>query len=300
MKLCLILSNMPKVKEVLKRIRKIEIKTNKLVEGLIAGNYHSVFKGRGIEFSEVREYIPGDDIRTIDWKVTARFNLPFVKEFIEERDLDIYIVFDCSASNEFGFEKSKKEIGVDIAASIMFSAIKNNDNVGLCLFTDHIEKFIRPRKGKKFVLRLLRELIYYQPKNKKTNIENSLIHLSKIIKKRGILFILSDFLSGNFEKPLKFLKNKHDVILIKLSDSRERELPDIGYILLEDKETGEQVLVNTSDQKFREIYNKKVEEENKRLLNKMKKFKIDIIQADTEHPFYVPLVKFFNLRTRRR
>jgi len=290
---------MPKVKEILKRVKKIEIKTNKLVEGLVAGNYHSVFKGRGIEFSEVREYVPGDDVRTIDWKVTARFNSPFVKEFIEERDLDIYIVFDCSASNEFGFEKSKKEVGIEIAASIMFSAIRNNDNVGLCLFTDYVERFIRPRKGKKFVLRLLRELIYYQSKNKKTDLNNSLIYLSKILKKRSILFIISDFLSANFEKPLKFLKNKHDVILIKLSDIREKEIPDLGYILLEDGESGEQILVNSSDVNFREIYNKKVEEENKKLFNKMKKLGIDVIQVDTIEPFYIPLMKFFNMRRKR-
>ena len=290
---------MPKVKEILKRVKKIEIKTNKLVEGLVAGNYHSVFKGRGIEFSEVREYVPGDDVRTIDWKVTARFNSPFVKEFIEERDLDIYIVFDCSASNEFGFEKSKKEVGIEIAASIMFSAIRNNDNVGLCLFTDYVERFIRPRKGKKFVLRLLRELIYYQSKNKKTDLNNSLIYLSKILKKRSILFIISDFLSANFEKPLKFLKNKHDVILIKLSDIREKEIPDLGYILLEDEESGEQILINSSDVNFREIYNKKVEEENKKLFNKMKKLGIDVIQVDTIEPFYIPLMKFFNMRRKR-
>ena len=290
---------MPKVKEILKRVKKIEIKTNKLVEGLVAGNYHSVFKGRGIEFSEVREYIPGDDIRTIDWKVTARFNSPFVKEFIEERDLDIYIVFDCSASSEFGFEKSKKEVGIEIAASIMFSAIRNNDNVGLCLFTNHVERFIRPRKGKKFVLRLLRELVYYQSKNKKTDLNNSLIYLSKILKKRSILFIISDFLSGNFEKPLKYLKNKHDVILIKLWDIREKEIPDLGYILLEDEESGEQILVNSSDVNFRKIYNKKVEEENKKLFNRMKKLGIDIILVDTKEPFYIPLMKFFNIRKKR-
>jgi uncharacterized protein (DUF58 family) len=290
---------MPKVKEMLRRIKKIEIKTNQLVEGLIAGNYHSVFKGRGIEFSEVREYVPGDDIRTIDWKVTARFNSPFVKEFIEERDLDIYIVFDCSASNEFGFRKSKKEVGVEIAASIMFSAIRNNDNIGLCLFTDHVEKFFKPRKGKKFVLRLLRELIYYQPKNPKTDLNKSLIYLNRILKKRGIIFIISDFLSGDFEKPLKYLKNKHDIILIKLSDIREKEIPDVGYILLEDEETGEQILVNSSDIDFREIYNKKVKEKNKKLFDRMKKLGIDIIQVNTEEPFYIPLVKFFNMRKKR-
>ncbi len=245
---------MPKVKEIIGKVKKIEVKTNKLVEGLMCGNYHSVFKGRGIEFSEVREYIPGDDIRTIDWKVTARYNSPFVKEFIEERDLDIYIVFDVSASGNFGNKKAKKEIGFEISAALMFSALKNNDNVGLCLFTDRIEKFFRPRKGRKHLLAMLRELIYYEPKHRKTDINNSLAHLSKIIKKRSVIFVISDYVSGSFEKSLKFLKKRHDVILVKLSDAIEKELPDLGYIFLEDEETGEQVLVNTADENFRNTY----------------------------------------------
>jgi uncharacterized protein (DUF58 family) len=215
---------MPKVKEILRRVKKLEIKTHKLVEGLISGNYRSVFKGRGIEFSEVREYTPGDDVRAIDWNVTARFNSPFVKEFIEERDLNVYIVFDVSASNDFGFEKSKKEVGFEIAASIMFAALRSNDNIGLCLFTNKVEKFIKPRKGRKHVLRLLRELIYHEPVNQVTDINNSLTYLNKIIKKRSILFIVSDYISAQFEKPLKYLRNKHDVVLVNLSDIREKEI----------------------------------------------------------------------------
>lgn len=293
---------MPKVKEILKRIKKLEIKTNRLVEGLISGEYHSVFKGMGIEFSEVREYSLGDDIRTIDWNVTARYNSPFVKEFIEERDLNVYIIFDVSASNEFGFEKSKKETGFEIAASIMFSALRNNDNVGLCLFTNHIEKFIKPRKGKRHVLRVLRELIYYEPKNKLTDINKTLIALNNIIKRRSILFIISDFIDTpkNFEKPLKFLKMRHDVILINLTDLHEVEIPDVGYIYLEDEETGEQVLVNTADKEFRNFYIKEIEKINSDITKDMKKLNVDMIQVSTDKPFYVPLRNFFKIRERRK
>jgi len=290
---------MPKVKEILKRVKKLEIRTNMLVEGLIAGNYHSVFKGRGIEFSEVREYVPGDDIRAIDWNVTARFNSPFVKEFVEERDLNVYIVFDVSGSSEFGSEKSKKEVGFEIAASLMFAALKNNDNIGLCLFSDHVEKFIRPRKGKKFVLRLLRELIYFEPSSRKTDIGKSLTELGKILKRRSILFIISDFISEDFEKPLKYLRKRHDVVLINLSDVREEEIPDIGYVLLEDEETGEQILVNTSDESFRNFYEKSVRRRREELERKMKKLKVDMIYVRTDEPFYMPLMRFFNMRKRR-
>ncbi len=291
---------MPEVKEILKRVKTLELRTNRLVEGLIAGNYHSVFKGRGIEFSEVREYVPGDDIRAIDWNVTARFNSPFIKEFIEERDLNVYIVFDASASNDFGCEKSKRDTSLEIAASIMFAVLRNNDNVGLCLFTDRIEKFVWPRKGRKFVLRLLRELVCHEPKSTKTDINGSLAHFSRIIKKRSIIFILSDFLSGDFEKPLKFLKNKHDVILINLSDMREQEIPDIGYVFLEDGETGEQMLVDTADENFRTAYSSHMKMKQNELSMKMKRLKVDMIGVNTGEPFHVPLRKFFAIRERRR
>ncbi|ODS35507.1 MAG: hypothetical protein A7316_10700 [Candidatus Altiarchaeales archaeon WOR_SM1_86-2] len=292
---------MPKVKKILKTIKKLEIKTNKLVEGLISGEYHSVFKGMGIEFSEVREYSPGDDIRTIDWNVTARYNSPFVKEFIEERDLNVYIIFDVSASNEFGFERSKKETGFEIAASIMFSALRNNDNVGLCLFTDKIEKFIKPRKGKKHVLRVLREMVYHEPKNRLTDICKTLTTLNNIIKRKSILFIISDFITvKSFEKPLKFLKTRHDVILINLTDIRETEIPDVGYIYLEDEETKEQVLVDTSDKNFREFYFNEINKLNNKMTSSMKKLNVDMIQVNTDKPFYVPMRNFFKIRERRK
>ncbi len=291
---------MPAANEVLKRVKKIEIKTGKLVEGIISGNYRSVFKGRGIEFSGVREYAPGDDIRAIDWNVTARLNAPFVKDFIEERNLSVFIVFDLSGSSDFGYQKSKKETGVELAASIMLAALKNNDSVGLCLFTDRIEKLMRPRKGKKHVLRLLRELIYYEPKSRKTDINESLTSLGRIIKKRSIVFVISDYLAGSFEKPLNFLKNRHDIILISLVDIREEEIPDIGYVLLEDHETGEQVLVNSASRDFRRLYSEKLLKAQDELAGRMKRLKLELVKVRSDQPFHVPLRKFFRRRERRR
>jgi len=290
---------MPRVKEVLKRVKKLEIKTSRLVEGLVSGEYHSVFKGRGIEFAEVRGYVPGDDIRAIDWNVTARFNAPFVKEFIEERDLTLFIVFDVSSSNEFGFERRKKEIGYDITASLMFAALRNNDRVGLCLFTSEVELFIPPGKGKKHVLKLLRELIYYEPKNRNTDIRAALSYLNNVIKKRSIVFIISDFLAPDFERPLKQLKNRHDVILVNITDMREAQIPDIGYAFLEDQETGEQMLVDTSDPEFRARYTELVKAKQDAFFARMKRIGVDIIQVNTSEPFYIPLQRFFKMRERR-
>ncbi len=290
---------MPKVREVLRKVRKLEIKTRKPVSGLLSGNYRSVFKGRGIEFSEVREYVAGDDIRSIDWNVTARLNAPYVKEYIEERNLDIYIVFDVSRSGDFGRDKSKKDLGIEIAASIIFSAVNNNDCIGLCLFTDRIERFMRKKTGRRHALRMLRELIYYEPANAKTDINNSLIKLGRIVKKRSVIFVISDFLSGDYEKSVKYLKNRHDVIFINLGDPAEKDMPDIGYALLEDEETGEQILVNTSDPAFRKAYSKHTGERSRALEKKTKKLKIDMVTVATDEPFHVPLKRFLKMRERR-
>ena len=291
---------MPETKQILKRIKKIEIKTRHLVDGLLQGAYHSVFKGQGIEFSEVREYMPGDDIRTIDWNVTARMNHPFVKEFIEERDLTVYIALDVSASNEFGSEKSKKEAATELAASLMFAALINNDRVGLCLFTNQVEKFIYPRKGRKHVLKLIRDMIYFNPKNKTTELQSTLRYLSKIIKKRSIIFVISDFFSeDNFQRPLRILKNRHDIIAININDIRESEIPSIGYIELEDEETDEQILVNTSDKEFVKEYVRLINEKNSQLNKMLSKLKIDLIQIKSHEPFEIPLRRFFRLRERR-
>ncbi len=292
------------MKDILRRVRNIEIKTRELVEGLISGEYHSIFKGRGIEFAEVREYQPGDDIRTIDWNVTARFNAPFVKEYIEERDLTLYIAFDVSASNEFGYRRSKKEVGYEIAASIMFSALRNNDNVGLCLFSEGVEKFIPPRKGRKHLLRLLRELVYWKTRRRATDIHAALAFLNKVLKRRSIIFIISDFLSPSpppydFEEPLKQLRSRHDVVPVVIMDVREVDIPDIGYIFLEDLETGEQLLLNTSDPLFRQQYRELVAQRHDELRQMMKRLKLEMIEVRTDEPFYIPMQRFFALRKRR-
>jgi uncharacterized protein (DUF58 family) len=291
---------MHRTKEILKKVKKIEIKTKHLVDGLLQGAYHSVFKGQGIEFSEVREYVPGDDIRSIDWNVTARMHQPFVKEFIEERDLTVYIVLDVSASNEFGSEKSKKEAAIELSASLMFAALRNNDRVGLCMFTSGVEKYIPPRKGKFHILRLIREMIEFVPSVKTTSLIPSLTFLSRVVKKRSIVFLISDFFTDeNFHKQLKLLKNKHDVIAVNINDIREAEIPDVGYIELEDEETGEQMLLDTSDKEFREGYVKLIQDKNKELSDKFKRLKIDLVQLKSDEPFEVPLKRFFRLREKR-
>jgi len=290
---------MADTKQILLRIRKLELKTKKLVEGLLQGAYHSIFKGRGIEFSDVREYVYGDDVRSIDWNITARMNHPYIKEFIEERDLNVVLVFDVSASSEFGTQKEKRESAIEIAASLAFAAMRNNDNVGLILFTDKVERFIPLRKGKRHILKLIRELIYYKAKNKSSNLKNSLDFL-KILKKRAIIFIMSDFfVEGNYTKALKLIKRRHDVIAINMSDIREQEIPDIGYVELEDSETGEQILVDTSDKEFRKEYVRLVKKRNKSFTQKMRKLGIDSIQLLSGESFEVPLKKFFAMRIRR-
>jgi len=287
------------IKDLLKRIRELEIKTKGLVDGMMAGSYKSKIRGRGIEFSEVREYVLGDDVRHIDWNVTARTNKLHVKEFVEERDLRVYVIFDYSASNEFGFEKSKKSIGHEIAASIIFSAMKNNDSIGLGIFTDALEQFIPARKGRKHSLTLLRTLLSHKTKSKQTDIETSLLQLHHILGQHSIIFIISDYISPNFLRPLKFLKNRHDVILINLSDIRESQLPDIGYTMLEDMESGEQLLVNTSDVTFRESFTKNSLENSEKIKNDITKLKVEMVNVSEQIPFDVALRQFFNQRMRR-
>ena len=279
------------MKDTLRQIKKIDIKTKKLVNGLISGNYHSIFKGNGIEFSEIREYKSGDDIRAIDWNVTARYNSPFVKEFIEERDLNVYFVLDMSSSGLFGKNISKTKKAIDLIASLMFSAIGNNDNVGAILFTSDVEKFIPARKGKKHILKLLNIILEFKPKYKTTNIKAALNFTSKVLKRKSTVFMVSDFYSENFTKPLKILKQKQDLIAIRITDNIEKELPDVGLIELEDEETGEQILVDTSDQEFQNNETK--------LTNIFKKYQIDQIEITTEESYEKPLRKFFNIRKKR-
>ncbi|WP_339609549.1 DUF58 domain-containing protein [uncultured Planktosalinus sp.] len=245
-------------KELLKKVRKIEIKTRRLSDHLFGGEYHSTFKGRGMTFSEVRQYQFGDDVRNIDWNVTARYNEPFVKVFEEERELTLMLLVDISGSEFFGSTPQfKNEIITEIAATLAFSALQNNDKIGLALFTDQIELYIPPKKGKSHVLRIIRELIEFEPKSKKTNISNALEFLSNVMKKKAISFMISDFITEeNYESALKIAAKKHDLTGIRIYDQREEHIPNLGVVLAEDEETGESVLVDTTSKKVRNSYAK--------------------------------------------
>jgi len=290
---------MEQTREILQEVKKLEITTKQLVDGLITGNYHSIFKGQGIEFSESREYQVGDDIRAIDWKITARFNEPYVKEFIEERNLHVYFALDMSGSSSFGNNISKRRKALEIVASLVFAASQNNDNVGVFLFTDSIEKFIPARKGRKHMLKTISTIVRFQPQSTKTNLASSLEYISKVIKKRSIVFVISDFFDEDFLHPLKILKNKHDVIALRIIDKREQEIPDIGFIELEDEETGEQILVDTSDEKFRKRYIEQLQHHEETLFHSLRKIKIDVVNILTDEAFEIPLKKFFKLRLKR-
>ena len=287
---------MTELSELLKQVKNLEIKTKNLVEGMDSGAYRSRFRGGGIEFSEVREYTAGDDARRIDWNVSARYNDLFVKEFVEEKELNVYVIIDLSASNDFGFIKSKKELGFEVASSLMFSTLKNNDRVGMGLFTDTLEKFIPAKKGKKHMMEILQNLLDYSPKSSKTDIFKSLSQLQSNLKRRSVIFIVSDFISDSFVKPLKYLKFKHQIVLINISDIRESQIPEIGHVYLEDAESGEQILVNTSDKKFQEQYSmllKKTREKNE---YEMKKSGIDFLNLSNEESFDITFNRYIRNR----
>ena len=248
-------------KELLKKVRKIEIKTRKLSDNIFGGEYHSTFKGRGMTFSEVRPYQFGDDIRNIDWNVTARYNEPFVKVFEEERELTLMLMIDVSGSELFGTEQQfKSELITEIAATLAFSALQNNDKTGLILFSDQVELYIPPKKGKSHVLRIIRELIEFQPKSLKTNISEALQFLSRVSKKKAIVFMLSDFMDKGYEKPIQIAAKKHDITGIRIYDKKETELPNLGYIMVKDAETGALMRVNTSSAAVRNEYAKQYRE----------------------------------------
>ncbi|MDP8230322.1 MAG: DUF58 domain-containing protein [Candidatus Gorgyraea atricola] len=287
-------------KEILKKVRQIEIRTGRLVNNVFAGKYGSVFKGRGMEFHEVREYVPGDDIRSIDWNVTARAGNPYVKKFVEERELTVLLMADLSSSGDFGTKnKMKKEIMAEIGAVLAFSAIKNNDKVGLLLFTDHVEKFITPKKGKAHVLRVIRELLYYKPKGKKTSINAAIEYLGKVLKKKTVIFLISDFIDSDYEKRLRILNKRHDVIAIPISDPREMALPDVGLIEFEDAETGEVVYLDTSDDLLKKEFKKRkysfIEERNRIF----RSVGVDSVEISTDRPYIKPLMLFFKARSKR-
>ena len=292
---------MTEISEILQKVKNLEIKTKNISEGMESGAYRSRFRGGGgIEFSGVREYTAGDDARRVDWNVSARYNDLFVKEFVEDKELNVYVIVDLSSSNDFGFKKSKKELGFEISASLMFSALKNNDRVGMGLFTTCMEKFVPAKKGKKHMMEILKQLLDHTPKDKNTDILKSLSELQKYLKQRSIIFVISDFISDSFEKPLKYLKLQHQVVLINISDIREAEIPDIGYAYLEDAESGEQILVNTSDEKFREEYSKRIKQARIENERRMKKLGIGHLSLSAEEPFDVTFNRHIRNKIRRR
>ncbi|MFQ5603050.1 MAG: DUF58 domain-containing protein [bacterium] len=287
-------------KEILKKVKRIEIQTRGLVNEVFSGEYHSVFKGRGMEFSEVREYQLGDDIRTIDWNVSARMGHPFVKVFEEERELTVMLLVDVSSSGNFGTVKQMKgEIATEICALLAFSAIKNNDKVGLIIFTDQIEKYVPPKKGKSHVLRVLRELLYFEPQGKKTDIALALEYLSRVVHRRAVVFLASDFISADYQKALQIANKKHDLVAITITDPREVELPDVGIIELEDAETGEILLVDTTDSVVRDAFRAQTSTakiERDKLLRSMN---VDMIDVRTDVSYVEPLIRFFRMRAKR-
>ena len=292
---------MEQIDEILKQVKKLDISVKYLVDKLITGNYHSLYKGQGIEFSEIREYKSGDDLRSIDWNVTARYNQPYIKEFVEERSLDIYFILDVSGSEDFGNLVSKKRKALEITTSLIFAALRNNDNIGIFLFTEKIEKLISARRGKRHVFKILRSIISFQPKSQITNLRTTLAQVSRILKKRSMLFIVSDFYdTSDYSKVLKILSIKHDVILVRIFDSREQEIPQIGLIELEDKETGEQLLIDTSNNLFQRNYGESVSKNQLEFIKTVEKLNVDCLNISSEEDYELSLKRFFKKRIRRK
>ena len=287
-------------REIINKVRKIEIKTRGLSNHIFAGEYHSAFKGRGMTFSDVREYMPGDDIRTIDWNVTARFNHPYVKVFEEERELTVILLVDVSASGNFGTTvQFKKDLITELCAVLSFSAIQNNDKIGIIFFSDKIEKFIPPKKGKMHILCIIRELIEFKPTHKKTAIGDALRYVSNVIKKKSIVFVISDFTDKNFEDALKYTNKKHDVVALQIYDPRETELPDAGLIRLENAETGESIEIDSSNKETRNNFKKLAIQKEKMLNDAFAKSGIDWIKLRTDENYVHQLMRLFKKRGRK-
>ncbi len=287
-------------RELLKKVRQVEIKTRGMVNQIFSGEYHSVFKGRGMEFSEVREYQFGDDIRTIDWNVSARFNHPFVKIFEEERELTVMLLVDFSRSGNFGTaQQLKNEVATEICAVLAFSAIKNNDKVGLILFTDRIEKFVPPKKGRAHILRIIRELISFEPAGTSTNIRQALEYFNHVHKKRTIAFLISDFIDEGYDKILKIISKRHDVIAVEISDPREEALPAIGLMKIRDAESNSERWVDTGDRNVRDGFAQYWKKKGADRKNLFIRSKVDSIPIRIDRPYIKPIVDFFKLRERR-
>ncbi len=286
-------------KEILKKVKLLEISTRKMVNNLFAGEYHTVFKGRGLTFADFREYVPGDDIRSISWNLTAKAGKPFVKRYDEERELTLILAVDVSSSGDFGSGSFLKgEVLVQLAAVLSFAAAKNNDRVGLLLFSDQVEHFVPPKKGRGHVHRILRDLLYFKPKGRKTNIKLALDTLTGLLKKKSTVFILSDFLAQGFERSLSLVARKHDVVAIVVEDFAEKQLPKMGIVDIQDAETGEIFTVDTSSSAFRRQYEQHYKKVKTLRDQQLTKSKVDRIDVDTSHGFVDPLIKFFSSRHR--
>ena len=288
--------------DILKKVRQIEIRTKNIVNDFFGGDYHSNFKGRGMTFSEVREYVPGDDVRSIDWNVTARTGKPHIKIFEEERELSVLILIDVSSSGVFGSKKDLKiDLGVEIAAMLSFSAIKNNDKVGLALFSDKVEKYIPPKKGKKHVLRLITDIVNhdFENSNKRTSIKNAIDFANKISKRKSVIFLISDFIDDNFWNELKFLNFKHDVVGLQIYDSYERNFPNVGLINNHDSETGENTWIDTTSKKNRDKFQKNSNEKLDKFSKKCKNIGFDLLQINTDDDYIKFLMQFFRSRAKR-
>jgi len=287
-------------REVLKKIRRIEITTSRLATDFLSGQYESVFKGRGIEFDEVRDYQPGDEIRTIDWNVTARMGTPFVKKFVEERQLTVMLLLDASSSSSFGTTKRfKKELAAEVCAVLAFAAIQNNDRIGLIVFTDRIELFVPPRKGLHHVLRVVREALYFHAKGKGTDIAGALRYLDNVVTRRAVTFVISDFFAKDFKKPLSIANKKHDIVAITITDPRETALPNAGIIELTDAESGKPYIIDTSNAKVRRTYadrSGRLREERKKTFGSVG---VDHIDISTDKSYVEEFIKFFRMRKRR-
>ncbi len=304
-----------RTREILKKVRQVEIRTNRLVTDALAGAYHSIFKGQGMDFEEVREYTPGDDVRSIDWNVTAKMDRPFIKKFREERELTIMLLVDLSASGSFGStEESKRERAAEIASVLAFSAVRNNDKVGLILFTDQVEAVILPKKGRQHVLRVIREILYFEPQHTGTDIVNALDTMNRMLKRRAVAFLVTDFLqgpNGSLPEPenrhgdavfrtLTLTNKRHDLTAIVIADPREAELPDIGIVTLEDAETGQVVEVDTSSRQLRGLYKKENERRLDQLWRGLRQSGVGVIPVSTTEPYITRLRQYFSNRSKRR
>lgn len=284
-------------KDLLKKVRKIEIKSRGLSQQIFAGEYHSAFKGKGMAFSEVREYQYGDPIKDIDWHVTARFNHPYVKVFEEERELTVMLIIDVSGSKKFGTQKQfKQDLTTEISAVLSFSAIQNNDKIGVIFFSDKVEKFIPPKKGRKHILRIILELLNFNPQSTQTDLSEALKYLTNAIKKRCTAFILSDFMDTDFEEALKIASNKHDIAALKIYDVREKEIPNIGLAYFKDAETGKMRWINTSSKKVRDQYNKWWLNNDAKAREIFNKCKVDFAAIQTDKDYVRPIIKLFKMR----